>query len=101
VDDYKPGERIADYLSYFVYADDSMVSRGVSEVEEFGLSKCKRVSGDRMSCMNCHDPHYSPPPEEQAAFYRKEVPGMPHGAEVRDDPLQYESRLHQLSHAEG
>ena len=71
VDDYKPGERIADYLSYFVYANDSMMSRGVSEVEEFGLSKCKRVSGDRMSCMNCHDPHYSPPPEEQAAFYRK------------------------------
>ncbi len=71
VDDYKPGDRIADYLSYFVYADDSMMSRGVSEVEEFGLSKCKRVSGDRMSCMNCHDPHYSPPPEEQAAFYRK------------------------------
>jgi predicted CXXCH cytochrome family protein len=71
VDDYKPGERIADYLSYFVYADDSMMSRGVSEVEEFGLSKCKRVSGDRMSCMNCHDPHFSPPPEEQAAFYRK------------------------------
>jgi predicted CXXCH cytochrome family protein len=71
VDDYKPGERIADYLSYFVYADDSMMSRGVSEVEEFGLSKCKRVSGDRMSCMNCHDPHYSPPPAEQAAFYRQ------------------------------
>ena len=71
VDDYKPGERIADYLSYFVYADDSMMSRGVSEVEEFGLSKCKRVSGDRMSCMNCHDPHYSPPLKEQAVFYRK------------------------------
>lgn len=71
VDDYKPGDRIADYLSYFVYADDNMMSRGVSEVEEFGLSKCKRVSGDRMSCMNCHDPHYSPPAEEQPAFYRK------------------------------
>ena len=71
VDDYKPGERIADYLSYFVYADDSMMSRGVSEVEEFGLSKCKRVSGDRMSCLNCHDPHYSPSPEDQPAFYRK------------------------------
>jgi predicted CXXCH cytochrome family protein len=75
VDDYKPGERIADYLSYFVYADDSMMSRGVSEVEEFGLSKCKRVSGDRMSCMNCHDPHYSPPPPEQAGFYRKKCLG--------------------------
>jgi tetratricopeptide (TPR) repeat protein len=71
VDDYKPGERITDYLSYFVYADDSMVSRGVSEVEEFGLSKCKKVSGDGMSCMSCHDSHYSPPPTEQATFYRK------------------------------
>jgi Tfp pilus assembly protein PilF len=71
VDDYKPGERIADYLSYFVYANDNMMSRGVSEVEEFGLSQCKRVSGDRMSCMSCHDPHYSPPTEEQAGFYRK------------------------------
>jgi len=70
VDDYKPGERISDYLSYFVYADDSMVSRGVSEVEEFGLSKCKRVSGDRMSCLSCHDPHYSPLPAEQPTFYR-------------------------------
>jgi hypothetical protein len=70
VDDYKPGERIADYLSYFVYAGDSMMNRGVSEIEELGLSKCKKVSGDRMSCMNCHDPHYSPPPQEQAAFYR-------------------------------
>jgi len=70
VDDYKPGERIADYLSYFVYAGDNMMSRGVSEIEELSLSKCKIVSGDRMSCMNCHDPHYSPPAEERAAFYR-------------------------------
>jgi Tetratricopeptide repeat/Cytochrome c554 and c-prime len=70
VDDYKPGERIADYLSYFVYAGDNMMSRAVSEIEELSLSKCKIVSGDRMSCMNCHDPHYSPPAEERAVFYR-------------------------------
>jgi Flp pilus assembly protein TadD len=70
VDDYKPGERIADYISYFVYARENMMNRGVSEIEELSLSKCKRVSGDRMSCMDCHDPHYSPPAEERAAFYR-------------------------------
>ena len=34
-------------------------------------SKCKRMSGDSMSCVSCHDPHYSPPPEERTAFYRK------------------------------
>lgn len=70
VDDFKPGDRISDYLSYFVYAKDSMMSRGVSEIEELSLSKCKQVSGDRMSCMSCHDPHYSPPPELRPAFYR-------------------------------
>jgi Cytochrome c554 and c-prime/Tetratricopeptide repeat len=69
-DEYRPGERIADYVSYFVYASDNMVSRAVSEIEELSLSKCKRVSGDRMSCMNCHDPHYSPPADQRAAFYR-------------------------------
>jgi hypothetical protein len=68
--DYKPGDRITDYLSYFVYASDNISSRGVSEIEELAVSRCKRVSGDRMSCMNCHDPHYSPPPEKRAAFYR-------------------------------
>lgn len=70
VDDYKPGEKISDYLSYFVYADENMMTRGVSEIEELSQSKCKRMSGDRMSCMSCHDPHYSPPAEQKAAFYR-------------------------------
>jgi tetratricopeptide (TPR) repeat protein len=68
--DYKPGDRIEDYLSYFVYADANMSSRGVSEVEELGVSKCKRVSGDRMSCMSCHDSHDSPAADERAGFYR-------------------------------
>jgi tetratricopeptide (TPR) repeat protein len=67
---YRPGERIADYISYFVYASESGRNRGVSEIEELYLSKCKQVSGDRMSCMSCHDPHYNPPAEDRARFYR-------------------------------
>jgi predicted CXXCH cytochrome family protein len=69
--DYKPGDRIADYVSYFVFAVDKITSRGVSEIEELALSRCKKMSGDRMSCMSCHDPHYSPPAETRAAFYRQ------------------------------
>ena len=68
---YKPGERIADYVSYFVYDNNEITSRGVSEIEELLESKCKKISGDRMSCMSCHDPHYSPPESERASFYRK------------------------------
>jgi Flp pilus assembly protein TadD len=70
VANYKPGQRIEDYLSYFVYARANATDRGVSEIEQLSLSQCKRVSGDRMSCMSCHDPHYSPAAGERAGFYR-------------------------------
>jgi len=69
--DFKAGDSISDYLAYFVYSGQVGTKRGVSEVEQLSQSVCKRTSGDAMSCMSCHDPHYSPKPEEQAAFYRK------------------------------
>jgi predicted CXXCH cytochrome family protein len=69
--DYKPGDSISDYLSYFVYKGKDATRRGVSEVEQLSLSMCKRASGDSMSCTSCHDPHYTPAPQERAAFYRK------------------------------
>lgn len=69
--DYKPGDRIADYVSYFVYSGDEISGRGVSEIEQLAQSQCKIASGDRMSCMSCHDPHYTPPEEKRAAFYRQ------------------------------
>jgi predicted CXXCH cytochrome family protein len=68
--DYKPGDSISDYLAYFVYSGQGVTRRGVSEVEQLGQSRCKRTSGDAMSCTSCHDPHYTPAPQEQAAFYR-------------------------------
>ena len=68
--DYKPGESIYDYLSYFVYEGKDTTRRGVSEVEQLSQSMCKRTSGDKMSCTSCHDPHYTPRPEERVAFYR-------------------------------
>jgi predicted CXXCH cytochrome family protein len=69
--DFKAGDSISDYLAYFVYSGQGATKRGVSEVEQLSLSMCKRTSGDAMSCMSCHDPHYTPRPQERAAFYRK------------------------------
>ncbi len=70
--DFKAGDPISDYLAYFVYSGQGATKRGVSEVEQLSLSRCKQTSGDAMSCMSCHDPHYTPTgPREQAAFYRK------------------------------
>jgi predicted CXXCH cytochrome family protein len=68
--DYKPGDSISDYLSFFVYEGKEATRRGVSEVEQLSMSECKRTSGDKMSCTSCHDPHYTPAPQERAAFYR-------------------------------
>ena len=67
---YKPGDEIADYMSYFVLAGARAANRGVSEVEGLNLSKCRQMSGPKMSCLTCHDPHYSPPAQEKGAFYR-------------------------------
>jgi hypothetical protein len=70
--DFKPGDSISDYVACFVYGGQAATKRGVSEVEQLSLSKCKRTSGDAMSCMSCHDPHYTPEgAKEKAAFYRK------------------------------
>ncbi len=68
--DYRPGDRIGDYVSYFALSGAVFSDRGVSEVEEFNLSKCKRTSGAAMSCMTCHDPHGGPSAEERVSFYR-------------------------------
>jgi Flp pilus assembly protein TadD len=66
---FKPGDRIGDYVSYFVLRQGS-TDRSVSEIEQLSVSQCKRMSGDRMSCTSCHDPHSRPSPEERVAFYR-------------------------------
>jgi Cytochrome c554 and c-prime len=68
--DFKPGDSISDYVSYFVYGEKGVTHRGVSEVEQLSLSVCKRTSGDRMSCMSCHDPHFTPEESERVTFYR-------------------------------
>jgi predicted CXXCH cytochrome family protein len=68
--DYRPGERIADYVAYFVQSARGTTSRAVSQVEALNVSLCKRVTGDRMSCVSCHDPHGGPSASERTAFYR-------------------------------
>ena len=68
--DFRPGDSIATYLSFFVYSNANATGRGVSEVEQFASSHCKRASGDRMSCTSCHDPHFTPNAAERVSFYR-------------------------------
>lgn len=67
---YHPGDAISDYLAFYVYSGNNLTARGVSEVEQLAESTCKRMSGDKMSCTSCHDPHFMPPPEQRVAFFR-------------------------------
>lgn len=67
---YRPGESISDYLAYYVRGGASLTARGVSEVEQLRASRCRQVSGDRMSCMSCHDPHSSPDAAQRTEFFR-------------------------------
>jgi len=69
---FRPGELLSDYASHFVYANNGNQGlRTISHVEEIAQSKCKRQSGDRMSCLSCHDPHYFPPPEVRVSYFRE------------------------------
>lgn len=67
---YRPGDPISSFVAFYVKAGSKLTDRGVSEVEQLAQSTCKRVSGDRMSCTSCHDPHFTPEPSEKAGFFR-------------------------------
>jgi hypothetical protein len=81
---------MADYVSYFVRGGSNTASRAVSQVEALNQSRCKRMSGDAMTCTTCHDPHRSlcsdraqrpqyalcaPDAPERVAFYRSKCLG--------------------------
>lgn len=73
--EFKPGDKITDYVSYYVRAGAGATNRGVSQVEALNLSMCRRMSGAQMTCTTCHDPHYTPPPNQRAAYFRAKCLG--------------------------
>jgi tetratricopeptide (TPR) repeat protein len=69
--DFKPGDTLNEYISYFVLKDKQTERNpALSQVQALAQSVCKQKSGDRMSCMSCHDPHSTPARQERVAFYR-------------------------------
>ena len=68
---FRPGELLTDYAAYFVHAGAPKAGFGpVTQVEALPLSKCKRASGDKLTCTTCHDPHRKLAPSEKVTFYR-------------------------------
>jgi tetratricopeptide (TPR) repeat protein len=69
--DFRPGEILDDYIRHYALAGTQASALGAnSQFEALAQSKCKIKSGDSMSCISCHDPHYHPAEHERASYYR-------------------------------
>ena len=87
--EFRPGDELSDYVRYFVLLGSQAPSLGaVSQVEALAQSRCKKESGDAMSCTSCHDPHQSPAPAERVGYYRRKClacHGLPFAAKHHSD----------------
>lgn len=69
--DFQPGERLSDYVHYFVVTDTQRQKpQALSQFQALSLSQCRRQSGEKMWCGSCHESHSEPAPAEKAAYYR-------------------------------
>ncbi len=55
--EFRAGERLADYATYFVWQSGRRDFKVTSHVEKLASSGCKRGAGEALWCGTCHDPH--------------------------------------------
>jgi Tfp pilus assembly protein PilF len=55
--DFRAGDRIADFVTYFVWSSGAGALTVTSHVERLAQSGCKQASGDKIWCGTCHEPH--------------------------------------------
>jgi predicted CXXCH cytochrome family protein len=69
--DFQAGDKLSDFVHYFVQTGGSGDRIGaLSQTEALSQSVCKLKSGDKMACISCHDPHSTPAKAEAASYYR-------------------------------
>jgi predicted CXXCH cytochrome family protein len=79
LEEFVPGEDLFDFALFYVYKNEvGSGGRATSQWEALAESRCKKESGDRLTCTTCHDPHGSPAPEQRVSYYRGKCLGC-HG----------------------
>jgi predicted CXXCH cytochrome family protein len=69
--DFQPGDELSDFVYYFVLSGNTDDRIGaLTQTEALAQSVCKRKSADKMGCISCHDPHFTPAKEQAASHYR-------------------------------
>ena len=86
-EEYRPGALLSDYAAYFVFQGAPPL-KATSYVEKLAASRCKAVSGDRLWCGTCHDPHRTPAAGERVAWYRSRCLGCHQQAQCQRTSAQ-------------
>jgi predicted CXXCH cytochrome family protein len=69
--DFEAGDKLSDFVHYFLLTANTEDRIGaLSQTEALSQSVCKQKSGDKMACISCHDPHFTPAKEQAGAYYR-------------------------------
>jgi hypothetical protein len=72
--DFRPGTPLDETLSILMVPPKRESPPQQDLLEHYysmTLSKCYRGSGEKLSCISCHDPHVEPSREEAPAYFRK------------------------------
>jgi Flp pilus assembly protein TadD len=65
------GDRLTDHFVPFIQSSpDPDNLKVIGHFEGLWLSRCKRMSGDKLWCGTCHDPHQEPEAEKKPAYFR-------------------------------
>jgi len=71
--DFRPGAPLDDTMSILVVPPKRESPPQADLLEHYysmTLSKCYRASGERLSCISCHDPHLEPTREEAPEYFK-------------------------------
>ena len=69
--DFRPGTWSNEILAIFKLPSSNPDRSDLLEHHvAMRASRCFRASGEKLSCLTCHNPHFSPAPSETAAYYR-------------------------------